>query len=262
MRLPVGCNPEDGEEINNFVDWILNIGEGKIGGKNYGYAELDFPKEMLIPDSNDHIKSLITETYDNWQHNLWDPIYFQDRAILAPIHEQVGLLSLFWRGSHGGLIVEIVRILAGQVTDFAAMTDISIMFDRTMLCVMLLITLYRMRHCRFDANSIGCLDWLIFPPYLGLWGWFVVLMAAYGVAMAGVSSFSTLVPYAIANVSDADWSISLDCFNGCMIFGGCDEFERVQLKLRLPISWQAMVDTAHLPRVRYEGMCVVMGEIE
>ncbi|GJS87280.1 hypothetical protein Tco_0769916 [Tanacetum coccineum] len=56
MRLRVGCNPEDAEDINDFADWILSIGE---------------------------------ETYDNWQNNLWDPTYFQDRAILAPTHEQV-----------------------------------------------------------------------------------------------------------------------------------------------------------------------------
>ncbi|GJT75732.1 ATP-dependent DNA helicase PIF1-like protein [Tanacetum coccineum] len=89
MRLRVGCNPEDAEDINDFADWILSIGEGKIGGKNDGHAPVEFPKEMLIPDSNDHIESLITETYDNWQNNLWDPTYFQDRAILAPTHEQV-----------------------------------------------------------------------------------------------------------------------------------------------------------------------------
>ncbi|GJU98208.1 ATP-dependent DNA helicase PIF1-like protein, partial [Tanacetum coccineum] len=64
MRLRVGCNPEDAEEINDFADWILNIGEGKIGGKNDGHAEVEFPQEMLIPDSNDHVECLIKETYD------------------------------------------------------------------------------------------------------------------------------------------------------------------------------------------------------
>ncbi|GJY15123.1 ATP-dependent DNA helicase PIF1-like protein, partial [Tanacetum coccineum] len=51
--------------------------------------EVEFPQEMLIPDSNDHVECLIKETYDNWDQNLWDPTYFQDRAILAPTHEQV-----------------------------------------------------------------------------------------------------------------------------------------------------------------------------
>ncbi|GJU77493.1 putative reverse transcriptase domain-containing protein [Tanacetum coccineum] len=89
IRLRVGCNPKDAEDINDFVDWILSIREGKIGGKNVGHAPVEFFKEMLIRDSNDHIESLITETYDNWQNNLWDLTYFQDRAIIAPTHEQV-----------------------------------------------------------------------------------------------------------------------------------------------------------------------------
>ncbi|GJV39643.1 ribonuclease H-like domain-containing protein [Tanacetum coccineum] len=61
---------EDEDEINDFADWIMNIGEGKIDGKNDGHAKVEFPEEMPIPDFNDHIESLITETYDNWQHNL------------------------------------------------------------------------------------------------------------------------------------------------------------------------------------------------
>ncbi|GJT26056.1 hypothetical protein Tco_0895993 [Tanacetum coccineum] len=75
---------------------------------------------------------------------------------------------------HGGLIIEIVRILAGQVTDSAAMTDKFITFDRTMLCVMLSITLYRMRRCRFDVSSRQ-------PVRVA--------------AMAGLSFFRPLVPY-------------------------------------------------------------------
>ena len=89
MRLRVGCNPHDAEEINEFAEWILNIGDGKIGGKNDGHAEVEFPEDMLIPNSDDHIDAIIKETYGNWEDNLWDPTYFQDRAILAPTHDMV-----------------------------------------------------------------------------------------------------------------------------------------------------------------------------
>nr|GFC89472.1 hypothetical protein [Tanacetum cinerariifolium] len=41
MQLCVGCNPKDAEEINDFSEWILSIGEGKIGGKNDGHAEVE-----------------------------------------------------------------------------------------------------------------------------------------------------------------------------------------------------------------------------
>ncbi|PWA63284.1 hypothetical protein CTI12_AA354140 [Artemisia annua] len=79
--------------IIEFAEWILNIGEGKIGGKNDGHAEVEFPEEMLIPDSDDHVGAIIKDTYDNWEDNLWDPLYFQDRAILAPTHEQVDKIN-------------------------------------------------------------------------------------------------------------------------------------------------------------------------
>ena len=38
MRLRVGCNPGDAETIKDFAEWILSIGDGKIGGKNDGHA--------------------------------------------------------------------------------------------------------------------------------------------------------------------------------------------------------------------------------
>ena len=88
-----GSNPDDAAEINEFADWILNIGEGKIGGKIDGHAEVEFPEEMLIPDSDDHVGAIIKDTYENWEDNLWDPLYFQDRAILAPTHEEVDKIN-------------------------------------------------------------------------------------------------------------------------------------------------------------------------
>nr|GEW44806.1 ribonuclease H-like domain, reverse transcriptase, RNA-dependent DNA polymerase [Tanacetum cinerariifolium] len=39
--------------------------EGKISGKNDGQAEVEFPEEMLIHDSDDHLDAVIKETYDN-----------------------------------------------------------------------------------------------------------------------------------------------------------------------------------------------------
>ena len=67
----------------------MNIGDGKIGGKNDGHVEVEFPEDMLILNSGDHIDAIIKETYGNWEDNLSDPTYFQDRAILAPTHDMV-----------------------------------------------------------------------------------------------------------------------------------------------------------------------------
>ena len=93
MRLRVGCNPGDAETIKYFVEWILNIGDGKIGGKNDCHSEVVFTEEMLIPDSGNHVESIIKETYENWQEHLWDPSYFQDRDILTLTHEEVDKIN-------------------------------------------------------------------------------------------------------------------------------------------------------------------------
>ncbi|GKD77184.1 ATP-dependent DNA helicase PIF1-like protein, partial [Tanacetum coccineum] len=78
-----------GGDFRQILRVIPNGSEGKIGGKNDCHAEVEFPKEMLLPDLDDHVNDVIKETYDNWEEKLWDPTYFQDRAILAPTHEQV-----------------------------------------------------------------------------------------------------------------------------------------------------------------------------
>ncbi|GJY63461.1 ATP-dependent DNA helicase PIF1-like protein [Tanacetum coccineum] len=43
--------------------------------------------QIDIVGGNDGHK--LKETYDNWQQQLWDPTYFQDRVIFAPTHEEV-----------------------------------------------------------------------------------------------------------------------------------------------------------------------------
>nr|GEW78460.1 retrotransposon protein, putative, Ty1-copia subclass [Tanacetum cinerariifolium] len=42
MRLRVGCNPEDAEEIKEIAEWIMNIGDGKISGKNDSESVVKF----------------------------------------------------------------------------------------------------------------------------------------------------------------------------------------------------------------------------
>ncbi|GJX55486.1 ATP-dependent DNA helicase PIF1-like protein [Tanacetum coccineum] len=48
---------------------------------------------MLILESDDHVGSIIQETYPHLHQNLWNPKYFQERAILAPTHEMVDMIN-------------------------------------------------------------------------------------------------------------------------------------------------------------------------
>ncbi|GJZ73801.1 putative PIF1 DNA helicase/replication protein A1-like protein [Tanacetum coccineum] len=70
MRLKYGTNNDEIRETKEFVDWILDIGNGKIREKNNGESTLEFLEEMLILDSKKH-----------------------ERAILAPIHGMVDVIN-------------------------------------------------------------------------------------------------------------------------------------------------------------------------
>ncbi|GJW89246.1 ATP-dependent DNA helicase PIF1-like protein [Tanacetum coccineum] len=61
MRLASGSTESEKKEIQDFVDWILDIGNGKIGGKNEGEST--------------------------------DLVFFQERAIPAPTHEMVNMIN-------------------------------------------------------------------------------------------------------------------------------------------------------------------------
>ena len=93
MRLEAGKDDNERKEIQDFADWILSIGDGTIGGRNDGEATVEFEDDLLIPDSNDHIQSIIEATYPELLKNLYNPSYFQDRAILAPTHELVDMVN-------------------------------------------------------------------------------------------------------------------------------------------------------------------------
>nr|GEZ05078.1 ATP-dependent DNA helicase PIF1-like [Tanacetum cinerariifolium] len=43
------------KEIQEFADWILEIGNGKVGGANDGESTIVFPDNMLIPETDDDV---------------------------------------------------------------------------------------------------------------------------------------------------------------------------------------------------------------
>nr|GEX58270.1 WD repeat-containing protein PCN-like isoform X1 [Tanacetum cinerariifolium] len=56
-------------------------------------ANVKFPDDMLISYFDDHISSIIYETYLDLLQNIYDPDYFQERAILAPTHKLVDMIN-------------------------------------------------------------------------------------------------------------------------------------------------------------------------
>ncbi|XP_076952023.1 uncharacterized protein LOC143625623 [Bidens hawaiensis] len=77
------------QNLQIFAEWLLELGEGKLGGENDGEAIIDIPNDLLIGDSSDPISDLIDFVYPSLSENFNDITYFKERAILAPLNEVV-----------------------------------------------------------------------------------------------------------------------------------------------------------------------------
>ncbi|XP_071708289.1 uncharacterized protein [Rutidosis leptorrhynchoides] len=81
------------EDIRNFADWLLNIGDGNINPTDDGISDIQMLEDVLINDVKDPIGSIINCIYPDYLQNLGNPTYYQQRAILAPTHEVVNIIN-------------------------------------------------------------------------------------------------------------------------------------------------------------------------
>ncbi|XP_023754072.1 uncharacterized protein LOC111902476 [Lactuca sativa] len=89
MRLSVGKDQANIEKIKDLAIWLLDIGEGKLGGPNDGKTIIDILDDILINAPDDPIGSLIEFVYPLILEKYSNTNYFQERAILAPKNEVV-----------------------------------------------------------------------------------------------------------------------------------------------------------------------------
>ncbi|XP_076915822.1 uncharacterized protein LOC143575300 [Bidens hawaiensis] len=85
--LPVVTN--DVENIREFADWLLDIGQGNVGGLNDGQSVIEIPDDLLLLNSVDPMGDIISFVYPNILDRFNELTYFQDCALLAPLNEVV-----------------------------------------------------------------------------------------------------------------------------------------------------------------------------
>ncbi|XP_074318412.1 uncharacterized protein LOC141655221 [Silene latifolia] len=93
MRLQVGSAESDVDEIKQFSEWILELGDGLAGGPNDGVANIELPKDILIQPGLDPIATIVESTYPSLKDHLGDPQYFTERVVLAPTHDVVEVVN-------------------------------------------------------------------------------------------------------------------------------------------------------------------------
>ncbi|AES61270.2 PIF1-like helicase [Medicago truncatula] len=89
MRLGSSSVPAKQEEIDNFGKWILSIEDGNDASDENGELKVEIPDDFLISDTTNPLMSLIDFVYPDLNDNLGDPLFFQERGILAPTIDSV-----------------------------------------------------------------------------------------------------------------------------------------------------------------------------
>ncbi|XP_057246758.1 uncharacterized protein LOC130589509 [Beta vulgaris subsp. vulgaris] len=93
MRLQSGSSTSYADELREFSEWILSVGDGKAGGPNDGEAVIEVAKDILIDPGVDPISAIVDSTYPNLHDHIWEAKYFHERAILAPTNEIVEIVN-------------------------------------------------------------------------------------------------------------------------------------------------------------------------
>ncbi|XP_028753423.1 uncharacterized protein LOC114713014, partial [Neltuma alba] len=93
MRLLSSGDHGDNLKVQQFSEWLLQVGEGKIGLPNEGVTDIEIPSEILIQSSDNHIQSIVSVTYPNLKYHINNSEYLTNRAILAPTIEVVDQIN-------------------------------------------------------------------------------------------------------------------------------------------------------------------------
>ncbi|KAF1869531.1 hypothetical protein Lal_00017106 [Lupinus albus] len=83
MRLRSTINNTNHLQIQQFVKWILDVGDEKLSEPNDGYALIEIREQFLITNYDHLIHAIVKSTYPNLVDEYMNEEFLQCRAILA-----------------------------------------------------------------------------------------------------------------------------------------------------------------------------------
>ncbi|XP_019153834.1 PREDICTED: uncharacterized protein LOC109150379 [Ipomoea nil] len=99
-RLSSVHNGVNRQALQEFANWIANIGDGKLGGRNDEFAEVQIPNHMLVSSGGDDIKAIVESTFPMFAIGNTDPEHLIGRAILAPTLDVVNAVNEYMTELH------------------------------------------------------------------------------------------------------------------------------------------------------------------
>ncbi|XP_019183746.1 PREDICTED: uncharacterized protein LOC109178664 [Ipomoea nil] len=100
LRLSSVHNGGNRQALQEFANWIANIGDGKLGGRNDGFAKVEIPKHMLVSSGGDDIKTIVHSIFPMFANGNTDPEHLIGRVILAPTLDVVNAVNDYMTELH------------------------------------------------------------------------------------------------------------------------------------------------------------------
>jgi hypothetical protein len=100
MRLSAdGLSPVQKEELRQFAEWILLVGDGQICdlpvSDDHDAAFIKIPSELQVQVIDSPIAAIVSAIYPDIEKSYLDPFYFKDRAIVTPKNLTVSEINNF-----------------------------------------------------------------------------------------------------------------------------------------------------------------------
>jgi ATP-dependent DNA helicase PIF1 len=89
MRLIGDVTGHSANEIRDFANWILKIGNGDMVADEDGQSIMDIPDELCIPQCDNPLQALVDFVYPGIVNNIDNQRIFEEKAILAPTLDYV-----------------------------------------------------------------------------------------------------------------------------------------------------------------------------
>ena len=83
-RLSNASSNCDQLKLHWFNQWLLDVGEGKIGDQMDDIADIQIPDELLVSHESDPIGVIVDSTYPYLLDNSENNYYLNDHVILVP----------------------------------------------------------------------------------------------------------------------------------------------------------------------------------
>ncbi|KAG5088981.1 hypothetical protein GYH30_001400 [Glycine max] len=93
MCLQTNVANTNSDDLKQFFDWLLDIGDGKLGELNDGYGEISILDEFLIKDFNDPIQAIVETTYPNLLQDYSNGDFLQKRVVLVSSKDVVDSIN-------------------------------------------------------------------------------------------------------------------------------------------------------------------------